>query len=233
LVWNAGAEMPGVYVSNARIKLTATEAGGGTGQPCPGVPTVNYAGQTYNTVYIGNQCWFKENLNVGTMIPGANNQTNNGTIEKYCYLNNPVNCATYGGLYQWNEMMQYVTIQGAKGICPTGWHVPTDAEWTTLTTYLGGASVAGGKMKEAGTSHWLSPNTGATNSSGFTALPGGDRGYSGNFYNLTYAAFFWSSSQFEFDATHAWLRDLDYNYEVVYRVNYGKPYGFSARCVQD
>jgi uncharacterized protein (TIGR02145 family) len=188
-------------------------------------------GKTYNTVLIGTQCWFLQNLNVGTRINGSQNQTNNGIIEKYCYSDNEANCNTYGGLYQWDELMQYVSTEGAKGLCPDGWHIPTDAEWSTLTTYLGGESVAGGKMKEAGTSHWASPNTGATNSSGFTALPGGYRDSDGSFYLLTYYAYFWSSSQY--DATYAWYRGLNYNYEFVGRYYYDKTLGFSCRCLQD
>jgi uncharacterized protein (TIGR02145 family) len=199
------------------------------GQPCPGIPTVTYAGQTYNTVQIGTQCWFKENLNVGKRINVSQDQTNNDTVEKYCFNNLESNCDVYGGLYLWNEMMQFSTTPGVQGICPTGWHLPTDAEWTTLTNYLGGISVAGGKMKETGTAHWLSPNTGATNSSEFTALPGGFR--LGNFGNLTYNADFWSST--EGSSTSAWNRDLSYNHENVVRTNYNKTYGFSARCVHD
>ena len=129
-------------------------------------------------------------------------------------------------------MMQYTTTPGVQGICPTGWHLPTDVEWTTLSTYLGGEVVAGGKMKETGTAHWLHPNTGATNSSGFTALPGGYRNYSGSFYDLTYYAYFWSST--ETSSTFAWFRNLTYNYEDVDRKrNYFKTNGFSARCVKD
>ncbi len=125
-----------------------------------------------------------ENLNVGSMINGSSNQTNNGIIEKYCYDDNTSNCDTYGGLYQWEEMMQYVTTPGAQGICPDGWHLPTDEEFKTMEMALGMSqgeaddtgwrgTDEGGKMKESGTTHWYSPNMGATNSSGFTALPGG------------------------------------------------------------
>jgi uncharacterized protein (TIGR02145 family) len=117
-----------------------------------------------------------ENLNVGTKINSTSDgqlQTDNEILEKYCYNNDIANCNIYGGMYEWNEAMQYDTTEGAQGICPDGWHIPTDAEWTTLTTFLGGESVAGGKMKEAGFAHWYSPNTGATNESGFTGLPGG------------------------------------------------------------
>ncbi len=213
-------------------QVSFTSAGGGTGgEPCPGIPTVTYAGKVYNTVQIGTQCWFKENLNIGNRINVNQNQTNNGVIEKHCYGDNEANCNTYGGLYQWDELMQYVTTQGAKGLCPDGWHIPTDAEWSTLTTYLGGESVAGGKLKEAGTVHWLSPNKGATNSSGFTALPGGCWYRMGNFFELTYYAFFWSST--EYALTHAWNRSLNCNSEDVGRHGYDKTTGFSVRCLKD
>jgi uncharacterized protein (TIGR02145 family) len=103
-----------------------------TNIPCPGMPTVEYEGQVYNTIQIFSQCWLKENLNVGMMIPEAKDQSNNGIIEKYCYNNEPDSCAKYGGLYRWDEMMQYTTQQGTQGICPPGWHLPTDEEWKVL-----------------------------------------------------------------------------------------------------
>jgi len=187
-------------------------------------------GNTYTTVQIGIQCWMAENLNVGTMINGSNNQTDNGTIEKYCYDNNTANCDTYGGLYQWNEVMQYVTTAGTQGICPMGWHLPTDAEWTTLTNYVGGSDVAGGKMKEAGTSHWVSPNTGATNSSGFTGLPGGSRLTTGSFLNIGYKIDFWSSNGY---GTSAWIRFLFYDKAEAYRNTNQKATGCSVRCVRN
>jgi len=128
--------------------------------------------------------------------------------------------------------MQYVTTEGTKGICPTGWHLPADTEWTTLTDYLGGLLLAGGKMKEAGFAHWTSPNTEATNSSGFTALPGGYRNGNSYFYELAYFAYFWSSTQY--DATHAWNRGLGYDDEMEYRSNGTlKTFGFSGRCLKD
>lgn len=143
------------------------------GTPCTDVPTVSYGGYTYNTVQIGTQCWFRENLKIGNKISYTVAQTNNSIIEKYCYNDSLINCDIYGGLYQWNELMQYVTTAGAQGICPTGWHVPTDAEFSTLATFLGGSTVSGGKLKEIGTNHWKTPNTSAANTYGFTALPGG------------------------------------------------------------
>jgi uncharacterized protein (TIGR02145 family) len=205
----------------------------------PGEPFIDERdGQIYETVVIGTQCWLAENLNVGTMIPGTTEMTNNSIIEKYCYDNNPANCDTYGGLYQWNEMMQYSTTPGVKGICPAGWHLPTDAEWTILTNFLGGQSVAGGKMKatgtiEAGTGLWYAPNTGATNESGFFALPGGFRNYSGVFLSLGFGASFWSSTESGSGASIAWIRQLGHNSPVVPSNLDDKVRGSSVRCVQD
>jgi uncharacterized protein (TIGR02145 family) len=205
------------------------------GLPCPAAPSVTYEGQTYNTVQIGNQCWFKENLNVGTIIDGDNNQLNNSLIEKYCYNNDPANCTIYGGLYQWDEMMQYTTQQGAQGICPAGWHLPTNVEWTALADFLGGEDVAGGKMKttgtiEAGTGLWHDPNTGATNESGFTALPSGIR-MDGSFSSLNGQAIFWSSS--ENIANNAWSRQLTNYYVSVINIYHWEQNGYSARCLRD
>ena len=185
--------------------------------------------EVYNTVLIGEQCWMAENLNIGTMISG--NMTNNGVIEKYCYGNNTANCDEYGGLYQWNEMMQYVTTEGVQGICPAGWHLPTNGECITLTIFLGGESVAGGKMKETGYTHWQSPNTGATNESGFTALPGGIRNTNGKFDVLGGVGFFWSSTQY--NADFIWHLRLAHNSDDLYRFHVYKGYGHSVRCMQD
>ena len=203
---------------------------------CNGETSFLYEGLTYSIVAIGSQCWMAENLNVGTRINGVNEQTNNSTLEKYCYDDLESNCDIYGGLYQWDEMMQYVTTEGAQGICPSGWHIPSDAEWTALITYLGGESVAGGKMKstgtiEAGTGLWYDPNAGATNESGFTGLPGGSRGNGGGFYGLSYAAYFWSSSGYI--GSYVWYRRLYYTDDEVSRFFDGKTYGRSVRCIED
>jgi uncharacterized protein (TIGR02145 family) len=193
-------------------------------------------GQYYNTVLIGTQCWMAENLNIGIKITGFNSQTDNSIIEKYCYYDNTANCDTYGGLYQWNEMMEYSTTPGVQGICPAGWHLPTNTEWTILTNFLGGANVAGGKMKttgtiEAGTGLWLSPNYGATNLSGFSALPGGYRHYFGNCDNLNYMAYFFSSS--EQSANYAWALYLYTNNTHATAVYDNKNHSFSIRCIRD
>ncbi len=200
-------------------------------QHCQGIPTVYYNGQIYHTVQIGNQCWLIENLNVGTRINGSKEQTDNGIIEKYCYKNDHANCDIYGGLYQWNELMQYTNTQGTQGICPPGWHIPTDKELTTLISYLGGEDFAGGRMKEVNTTHWLFPNTGATNSKGFTALPGGFRNSNRYFYLLKSYAHFSSST--EYSSNLAWYRNLNYFSDDVLRYHGNKQYGYSVRCLKD
>lgn len=202
------------------------------GMQCPGTPAVSYGGTTYSTVLIGDQCWFRENLNVGNMIAGTIQQSNNGTIEKYCYGNVLANCNSYGGLYQWSEAMKYQGTAGAQGICPAGWHLPSDVDYTALTTYLGGPGEAGGRMKEAGLAHWQAPNTGATNSSGFTALPGGYRiSTDGSFTGLGQYGIFWSSSPA--DAASGWDRYMYYTSDDATRSNAPKGNGFSVRCLKN
>ena len=217
------------YGSDTEIKPEYIYVGS-SGEPCPGIPTVTYEGQVYNTVLIGSQCWFKENLNVGTMINGSEEMKDNSIIEKYCYDNDPANCEIYGGLYQWNEMMEYSTTAGVQGICPGGWHSSTYVEWTILIDFLGGESVAGGKIKESGTIHWQSPNTG-TNESGFTALPGGCRYPTGGFFLLIYTAFTWSSSGY--GSPEALYQYLSHDHDKVYRFDRPKNFGFSVRCLKD
>lgn len=148
-------------------------------------------GNIYKTIQIGTQVWMAENLRVTKYRDGSTIQTKThglggyDTTGAYCnYGNNATYVTTFGRLYTY-----YATVNSHK-LCPTGWHVPSDAEWTLLETYLGGSSVAGGKLKEVGTSHWLSPNTGATNESGFTALPGGNR-FLNNFHDLGCSGLWW------------------------------------------
>jgi uncharacterized protein (TIGR02145 family) len=212
-----------------QITFITLEAEGG--QPCPGIPTVTYQGETYNTVKIGTQCWFKENLNVGIRIDENQLQANNGIIEKYCYNDNEANCDEYGGLYDWNEMMQYVNTEGAKGVCPTGWHIPTDSQYEILVGNLGGQAVAGGKMKETGTTHWLAPNTGATNSSGFTALPAGHaRWYNGTFYGLGTISYFSTSTHY--NLTSYWHWSVTNTLPTATKWG-GEGTGQSVRCLKD
>ncbi|HNS18356.1 MAG TPA: FISUMP domain-containing protein [Bacteroidales bacterium] len=202
------------------------------GAPCPGIPTVSYGGQIYETVQIGDQCWFRENLSIGTLTTGTIEQSNNGIIEKYCYDNDPVHCNLYGGLYQWSEAMNYQSAEGSRGICPAGWHVPREAEFVLLADFLGGQDVAGGTMKEVGTTHWNPPNTGATNESGFTGLPGGYRlNTTGNFTDLGKFGILWSSSFF--DAMDGFDRYMSYTSDDLTRTHTSKANGYSVRCLKD
>lgn len=189
-------------------------------------------GNIYHTVKIGTQVWMVENLkttkyNDGTAIPEV---IDNATWQylktgAYCNYNNDASNGTkYGKLYNW------YAINSGK-LIPAGWHVPTDAEWTALTTYLGGESVAGGKLKEAGTKYWQSPNTAATNETGFSALPGGYRFYNGAFVGVGIYGSWWSLS--DINTSNAWYRGIYYDSSIVYRDNYGKEYGFTVRCVKD
>ena len=211
----------------------------------PGCGTVSdIDGNTYQTVQIGDQCWMAENLKVtryrnGDPIPHItdNSEWENITTGAYCnYNNDPGNVATYGRLYNW------YAVDDSRSIAPAGWHVPSDEEWKQLEMYLGMSQSEtdgtgdrgtdeGGKMKEAGTSHWYSPNTGATNSSGFSALPGAYRYYDGSFYPMGYFAFFWTSTEYYSD--RAWYRVLRYGNAKVNRGEAYKRSGFSVRCVRD
>ena len=139
-------------------------------------------------------------------------------------------------MYNWyavdNNATTKVASNGGKNVCPVGWHIPTDGEWTTLSTYLGG-DYAGGKLKETGTTHWTSPNTGATNSTGFTALPGGNRDSGGTYAYTGTNGNWWSST--EKSITEAWYIGIRYNdtYSLVNKYNHVKVNGFSVRCLKD
>lgn len=195
------------------------------------VPCIDADNNNYPTLQIGTQLWMAENLNVGVRINGNQSQSNNGTIEKYYYNDNVNNGEVYGGLYSWNEMMKYNSTEGMQGICPNGWHLPTDQDWGTLVNYLTTASGPGGKMKETGSEHWLNPNNGATNESGFTARPGGERSINSTFQNLTYYANFWSSTQNS--TNEAWKRSLNFNNTDAVRNVISKETGNSCRCIQN
>lgn len=191
-------------------------------------------GNIYNVVKIGDQFWMAENLNVTHYSNGDSIQylTNNtewtSTLSgAYCnYNNDESNIETYGRLYNW------YAVNDNRNIAPEGWHVATDADWQTLVDYLGGSDVAGGKLKESGTQHWENPNTGATNESGFTALPGGYRySYIGNFYYLGYEGYIWSSTE-KSNAVGGKIF-LRYNNTEATLGDGLKNYGFSVRCIKD
>lgn len=192
-------------------------------------------GNVYKTVTIGTQTWMAENLrtttyNDGTSIPNITDKDEWAVLTKggYCNYNNATSTdtiATYGRLYNW-----YAVNTGK--LAPEGWHVPTDAEWSTLTDYLGGTSVAGGKLRETGTTHWpRSNNTTATNETGFTALPGGGRYDFGRFLSFGIDGFWWSAT--ENFAADAWYRHMSYKSSNIYSNWIYKHNGFSVRCVKD
>jgi uncharacterized protein (TIGR02145 family) len=164
-------------------------------------------GKTYKYVTIGNQTWMAENLNYAT------------SSGSWCYDNNSSNCATYGRLYNW---------QTAKNVCPAGWHLPSDAEWTQLTDFVGGSSNAGSKLKAK--NGWMDNGNG-TDEYGFTALPGGFRYDNGNFDSIGHFGRWWSAT--ESDADYAWHRNMYYYYSNVFMYYYDKESGFSVRCVRD
>ena len=167
-------------------------------------------GKMYNTVQIGTQCWMAENLSAGHQIDSTKMASNNDTIEKYCFHDNPALCDEYGALYSWDEIMQYTTTPGVQGICPAGWHIPTDAEQTILVDFLGGMTVAGDKLKEPGLTHWTAPNTG-TNSSGFTARGTGmgDFFWDFSYWDLKEYTGLWSSTQFDVQSAYHYYLGLD------------------------
>lgn len=191
-------------------------------------------GNLYHTVTIGSQVWIVENLKVtqyndGTPIPLVTVGANWGTLTTpaYCWYNNSY--ATYGAVY--GALYNWYAINTGK-LCPPGWHVPTSAEWAVLTDYLGGESEAGGKLKEIETTHWASPNNGATNETGFTALPGGSRYNNGAFQlNVTFNGLWWSST--EYSASNATYLSMSYNNNIAWSNGNYKEAGFSVRCIKD
>ena len=200
------------------------------------LPVTDVDGNTYNTVQIGSQVWMSENLKTsryrnGGSIPYVVGNSDWQALTRGAWSNynhDAANDPIYGKLYNW-----YTTL--GDTLCPTGWGVPTDAEWTILTTYLGGESVAGGKMKSVGTAYWNDPNTGATNESGFSVLPGGWRRSDGSFGFIRGGAFFWSAAEYGY--YDAWFRYLNnFNGSVSRNPNiygYDKSVGASVRCLRD
>ena len=240
-----------INYQNYDFYITSKDVYGNVSQPSdtvtvtPSVTVEDYDGNTYGTVKIGDQVWMKENLKTtryadgNSMVPGIGAGDITGDyITKYWFVygDNMANKATYGLLYTWAAAMNGATSSdanpsGVQGACPSGWHLPSNAEWTELTDYLGGASIAGGKLKEAGYTHWSSPNTGADNSSSFTGLPGGFRESFGDFQLFSIYAYFWSST--EFASTIATGRDLSYSSYNVGLNSIDNDDGSSVRCLRD
>lgn len=191
--------------------------------PCPGTETVDYEGKIYNTIQMGNQCWLKENLNVGIQ----SYPTNNGIIEKYCYNNSEDSCNKYGGLYYWQEAMQYSGTEGAKGICPTGWHIPTLADYNTLVTYVDSNGNAL-KRDDQGSGYGQ-----GTNTSGFSGLLAGGKGYSGGpFQAVDVWGSFWTSKPNT--GAYAYTMQILSDTKTIY-IHPGTmvSWGMSVRCIKD
>jgi len=195
-------------------------------------------GNVYKTIQIGAQTWMAENLkttkyNDGTLIPHVadENAWSILSTQGYCWYNNDSATykAAYGGLYNWFAVD--TASNGGKNVCPTGWHVPTYDEWSTLTDYLGGADIAGGKLKEAGTTHWVSPNAGATNESGFTAIPSGARAPNYGFFSGGLIAAWWTTNEGGISAAYAKL--FIYENNIVTDMVYTNEHGLSVRCLKE
>jgi uncharacterized protein (TIGR02145 family) len=174
--------------------------------------------QKYGTVPIGTQCWMSENLNIGAQINKYIQSTNNGIIEKYCYSDAEQNCDMFGALYDMDELFDYAPQHEARGICMEGWHLPSSQDWNILIAFCGGTGVAGGKLKQTGnlqqgTGLWYSPNTGATNSTGFNGLPGGhsDGDNNGYYEGKNLHAFFVNSSTGTSFIKSLWFDDSSFD----------------------
>jgi uncharacterized protein (TIGR02145 family) len=207
-------------------------------------------GNVYKIVTIGNQVWMAENLRFLPSVvgPGTGSQT---TPYYYVYGYNGTNVneakatsnyTNYGVLYNWVAAMNGASSStsnpsGVKGVCPAGWHLPSNAEWSQLINFLGGETIAGGKLKaigtvELGTGLWNSPNTGATNETGFTALPGGRRSNSGSFNDIGRFGNWWTTTSDLFES-QAWYRTMSYDHTGLGALNGFKELGFCIRCIKD
>ena len=191
-------------------------------------------GNVYTSVTIGTQVWMVENLKttkysngdlIGTTIPATLDISAQATPKyQWAYDGDEINAATYGRLYTG------YAVTDTRNVCPIGWHVPTVAEWTILINYLGGVSIAGSKLKESGNVHWTSPNTDATNESGFTALPGGNKYWSGGFNNILFEGSWWSSTLYNARYLNAGDNQIGGANEGDYS---GPSSGCSVRCLKD
>jgi uncharacterized protein (TIGR02145 family) len=174
--------------------------------------------QVYPTIQIGGQCWMSVNLNYGNIIPSAQMQRDNCIPEKYCYNDNPANCSGLGGMYQWDEMMQYVSVTATKGFCPPEWHVPSEAEWSALFAFYISNGFAGSPLKFTGYS-------------GFNALLSGTRFNNFQWDFSNFAVMFWSSSPHgQFKAWAHGMNDTDPSVSLYPAL---RSNGFSVRCIKD
>jgi uncharacterized protein (TIGR02145 family) len=245
LIAGSNITLTGLGTQDDPYVVNASGSAGGTGVVSNPGAGVSFGGVNYPTVVLGNgQEWMAENLrttqyNDGTPITLVTddaqwlaNSINNTTVPMMSWRNNDqatYTANTFGALYNWYAVSP--TTNGNRNVCPVGWHVPTDAEWAVLTSYLGGSYAAGGKMKSTGTQYWVSPNIDATNESGFSGLPGGKRDYDGAFGTIGYGGNWWSST--EYYSNIAVYRELDYGIGPVGRDDNFKTVGCSVRCLRD
>lgn len=216
------------------IVLIAACKKSNTPESSPLKPLIDIDGNRYDTIKIFSQFLMKQNLKTsyyrnGDPIPEITSDAIWSTLTTgaWCWYNNDsaTFAATYGKLYNW------YAVNDPRGLAPTGWHIPSYLEWTSLSSDLGGNSVAGGKMKEMGTAHWTTPNIDASNSSGFTGLPGGFRNYNGTFFNIGTNGYWWSST--EHIISNAWIRNLFFNTGNLTSFSNNKRNGHSVRCLRD
>ena len=185
-------------------------------------------GTVYRTLELGDQIWLADNINRGIMINGNTDQKDNDIIEKYCYDNNFVLCEKYGGLYQWGEAMQYSSSESSQGICPSGWHIPSDSEWKILEMHLNMTREDAEDLFWRGTDQGVILQTGG--GSGFEALRGGNRFVTGSFQQIGNSGYFWTSTKDE--DNHAWRRGVSLQEQGIYRSVNNNSFGFSVRCVR-
>ena len=212
--------------------------------PCIDTPFIIYSGVLYYTSQIFSQCWLKRNLDIGIMIPGLQEMEDNEIIEKYCYDDNIENCFTYGGLYQWNEVMNYNIQEGGQGLCPDGWHVPTDEEYKILAgavdsqygigdtiwdqeyTYRG--FDAGYHLKAS--DGWYGGYNGS-DKFGFNAMPCGRRRWEGVYNTLGTVSWVWSSSTY--NTYYGWYKEIHYKLDNLGRYFTTKLDGLGVRCIKN
>ena len=200
------------------------------GQPCSEIPSFYHIDRTYHTVQLGSQCWMRENLDVGKMVDFNKKETNNDTIEKYCYDTDPNNCIQFGGLYTWFEAMKYDTLHaGIQGICPDGWHIPTDHEFFVLEHYIDSTITQPDIYGERGSNGGLNLKYAGT--SGFEALMVGFMNADGSFYGMESGTNYWTSTKQNDFA--AWARYLNKLNHTSGRYHYPREMAFSIRCIKN
>lgn len=239
----------GVFTSNITglapnttyyVRAYATNSAGtsyGTELPLTTPAATDADGNNYKSIVIGTQTWLLQNLKttrynngelIGTTTPATLDLTGAVSPKYQWYVgNDPSTVSVYGRFYSW------FAVTDSRGVCPTGYHVPTDAEWTTMTTFLGGEPTSGIKLKEVGTNHWNAPNTGATNETGFTAVGGGYRNFNGAFVSFGVSSPYWTSTENLINTAWGWGRRLLYNSDATERLGFDKPDGCVVRCIKD